>query len=44
MSLSVVLPDGQPLPSGTQVVGRGPRLHFLTDTDWYQLDIADVPG
>jgi hypothetical protein len=40
----IVLPDGQPLPSGTQVIGRGPRLHFLTDTDWYQLDIGDIPG
>jgi hypothetical protein len=40
----IVLPDGQPLPSGTQVTGRGPRLHFLTDTDWYQLDVGDIPG
>jgi hypothetical protein len=40
----VVLPDGQPLPPGTQVTGRGPLLHFLTSTDWYQLDIDGIPG
>jgi hypothetical protein len=40
----IALPDGQPLPSGTQVIGRGSRLHFLTDTDWYQLDVGDIPG
>ena len=39
----VVLPDGQPLPPGTQVTGRGPLLHFLTGTDWYQLDIDGIP-
>ena len=40
----VVLPDGQALPPGTQVTGRGPLLHFLTSTDWYQLDIDGIPG
>lgn len=40
----VVLPDGQPLPPGTEVTGRGSRLHILTSTDWYQLDAADIPG
>lgn len=40
----IVLPGGQPLPSRTQVTGRGPRLHFLSDTDWYQLNVADIPG
>ncbi|HEY6315535.1 MAG TPA: hypothetical protein VIY52_32670 [Streptosporangiaceae bacterium] len=40
----VVLPDGQPLPPGNRVIGRGPRLHFLTDTDWYQLDVSDIRG
>jgi hypothetical protein len=40
----IVLPDGQPLPSSTQVTGRGPRLHFLTGTDWYRLDADDIPG
>ena len=40
----VVLPDGEPLPAGTQVIGRGSRLHFLTDTSWYQLDMDDIPG
>ena len=34
----IVLPDGRPLPTGTQVTGRGRRLHFLTDASWYQLD------
>ncbi len=40
----IVLPGGQPLPPGTRVTGRGPRLHFLTSTDWYQLDIDQIPG
>jgi hypothetical protein len=40
----IALPDGQPLPSRTQAIGRGPRLHFLTRTDWYQLDVAGIPG
>jgi hypothetical protein len=40
----IVLPGGQPLPPGTQVIGRGPRLHFLADSDWYQLDASDIPG
>ena len=40
----IVLPDGEPLPPGTQVIGRGSRLHFLTDTSWYQLDMDDIPG
>lgn len=39
----VVLPGGHPLPPGTQVTGRGPRLHLLTDNSWYQLDLADTP-
>jgi hypothetical protein len=28
----VVLPDGHPVPAGTQIIGRGSRLHFLTRT------------
>ena len=40
----IVLSDGEPLPPGTQVIGRGSRLHFLTDTSWYQLDMDDIPG
>jgi hypothetical protein len=40
----LVLPGGEPLPAGTQVVGRGSRLHFLTETSWYQLDLDDIPG
>jgi len=40
----VVLPDGEPLPAGTQVIGRGSRLHFLTGTSWYQLDMDEIPG
>lgn len=39
-----VLPDGQSLRPDTQVVGRGSRLHFLTDSNWYQLAIGDIPG
>ena len=39
----IVLPDGEPLPSGTRVIGRGSRLHFLTDTSWYQLEMDDIP-
>jgi hypothetical protein len=38
-----VLPDGQPLAPGTQVTGQGSRLHFLTSSDWYQLDVSDIP-
>ena len=40
----VVLPGGQPLPAGTQVIGRGSRLHFLAGTSWYQLDMGDIPA
>jgi hypothetical protein len=40
----VALPDGEPLPAGTQVLGRGSRLHFLTGTSWYQLDMDDIPA
>lgn len=40
----IVLSDGEPLPLGTQVIGRGNRLHFLTGTSWYQLDMDDIPG
>jgi hypothetical protein len=40
----VVLPDGEPLMAGTQVLGRGSRLHFLTGTSWYQLDMDDIPA
>ena len=39
----IVLPDGEPLVPGTQVIGRGSRLHFLTGSDWYQLDVGDIP-
>jgi hypothetical protein len=39
----VVLPDGQPLPPGMRVMGRGSRLHFLTGTYWDQLDVGDIP-
>ncbi|SEG83514.1 hypothetical protein SAMN04489712_11610 [Thermomonospora echinospora] len=39
----VVLPDGQPLPADTQVIGRGPDLHFLTDDNWYRLGLDDIP-
>ena len=40
----VVLPDGEPLPQGTRVIGRGSRLHFLTGTSWYRLDLDDIPA
>ena len=40
----IVLPGGEPLPAGTQVIGRGSRLHFLTGTSWYRLDMDDIPG
>ena len=40
----VVLPGGEPLPAGTQVIGRGSRLHFLTGTSWYQLGVDDIPA
>jgi hypothetical protein len=38
-----MLPDGEPLAPGVQVIGRGSRLHFLTGNDWYQLDVSDIP-
>ncbi|MFA1544564.1 hypothetical protein [Actinomadura monticuli] len=40
----VVLSDGQKLPRDALVVGRGPDLHILTHTDWYRLDLSDVPA
>jgi hypothetical protein len=40
----VVLPHGEPLPQGARVIGRGSRLHFLTGTSWYQLDVDDIPA
>jgi hypothetical protein len=40
----VALPDGEPLPPGTRVIGRGSRLHFLTGTSWYRLDVDDIPA
>ena len=40
----VVLPGGEPLPAGIQVIGRGSRLHFLTGASWYQLDMDDIPA
>ncbi len=40
----VVLPGGQPLPPETGVIGRRACLHVLTGTDWYQLDLGQIPG
>lgn len=40
----VVLPSGEPIPVGTRVIGRGSRLHFLTGTSWYQVDMDDIPA
>jgi len=34
----LVLPDGRPV-EGEDVVGRGPLLHILAGTGWYQLDV-----
>ena len=39
----VVLSDGELLPPGTQVIGRGSRLHFLTGTNCYQLEAGEIP-
>lgn len=39
----LVLPGGKPLPRETDIIGRGSRLHFLTDDRWYQLDMGDIP-
>jgi hypothetical protein len=39
----VVLPDGEPVVPGTQVVGRGSRLHFLAGGGWYELDVGVIP-
>lgn len=39
----VVPPGGEPLGPGIQVIGRGSRLRFLTGSDWYQLDVGDIP-
>jgi len=38
----IVLPDGRPLLPDTHVIGRGPRLHFLTGNSWYQLEIGSI--
>ncbi|MBB6398499.1 hypothetical protein BKA00_005413 [Actinomadura coerulea] len=40
----VVLPGGEELPGDARVIGRGPDLHILTGTDWYRLDLTDVPA
>jgi hypothetical protein len=40
----VVLANGEPLPAGTEVIGRGSRIHFLIGTSWYQLDVDDIPS
>jgi hypothetical protein len=39
----LVLPDGSPLPSHAEVVARGGTAHIITDDDWYQLSIRDLP-
>jgi hypothetical protein len=38
-----VLPNGDPLPKYTQVIGRGPDLHVLSGNDWYRLGLRDIP-
>jgi hypothetical protein len=40
----IVLPDQADLPEYTQVIGRGPCLHFFTGNDWYQLTMSDLPS
>lgn len=35
----VVLPGGIDVPAGTQVIGRGASLHFLTETEHYHLSL-----
>jgi hypothetical protein len=40
----VVLPDGEPFPQGTRVIGRGSCLHFLTGASWCRLDVDDIPA
>jgi hypothetical protein len=39
----IVLPGQADLPKHTQVIGRGPCLHFFTGNDWYQLTMSDLP-
>jgi hypothetical protein len=40
----VALSGGERDPAGTEVIGRGSRLHFLTGISWYELDMDDIPG
>jgi hypothetical protein len=40
----VVLPEGQPIPARTQVIGQGACLHFITADSCYQLTFPDIPG
>ena len=39
----LVLPDGQALPDGVRMVGRGPDLHVFHGTDWYRMSLTDFP-
>jgi len=39
----IMLPGGESLPEACTLTGRGSRLHVLTSTRWYQLDIDDIP-
>jgi hypothetical protein len=39
----IILPGQADLPKHTQVIGRGPCLHFFTGNDWYQLTMSDLP-
>jgi len=38
----IVQPDGRLLPANTQIVSRGPIMHFISDDYWYQLNIRDI--
>ncbi|MFG2039114.1 hypothetical protein [Dactylosporangium sp. NPDC048998] len=39
----LVLPDDRPLPGGVRVIGRGPDLHVLAETEWYRVGLDDLP-
>jgi hypothetical protein len=39
----LVLPDGAPLPTTAQPVGRGATLHLFDRSDWYHLNLDELP-
>ena len=40
--LRLTLPDGQPLPPGSRILGRGADLHLFNGGVWYRLSLPDV--